>query len=162
MHGIAVRNNLKSLLTFELGSRIFSVCTSRFGSQSSNKWQLQSMTQLPKAEPAEIACNAFSSEPLPSDTSRMVLSFSFSFLSSFSKVRESSLMVSEGSAPLDSTKINGVRSSESAIVSSMSTGGGLANSSPIFQRTYDFIMNISFSGFTALTNSAFLNKSSWG
>jgi len=41
----------------------------------------------------------------------------------------------------------------------MLTGGGFANSSPIFQRTYDFIMNITFSGLTALMNSAFLNKS---
>jgi len=67
--------------------------------------------------------------------------------------------VSDGSAPFDKINIIGVRSSESAIVLNILTGGGLANWSPILTFTYFFIMNIIFSGLIALTSNAFLNIS---
>lgn len=74
--GMDVRNNLNSLLTLVFWSLNLSQSASKLTSQSSNKWQLHKMTQLPSLAPRWIACTALSSDPLPRESSRMFFSFS--------------------------------------------------------------------------------------
>lgn len=119
LHGIEVRNNLKSLLTLVLGSLSLSHCANNCTNQSSNKWQLHRITQFPSDAPRCIACTALSSDPDPKDNSLIYCDLSEEFLAM-------SFIESEGSAPFESIKIIGVLSSESSRIEFSLIGGGFA------------------------------------
>lgn len=151
LQGRAVRKSLNSEFTFMFdGSRTVSHSLSNSGNQSSNKWQLHRMTQVPSLFDVWMFLRAFSSLPLPKDKVMMSVSLPL--------VLASSLMVSPGSDPLPRMNIVGDRSSVSIYTSLSLTGGGYANDSPILSLIKNFMLNTTFSGLSALMIKHFFHS----
>ena len=146
--GMAESQSLKSGCT--VSASIVSQMTSSFGIHDSARWQFCKHTHMPSSIAFSIIASALGPWPWPSDTWSNRESISFSS-HSFSKS-------AIGSAPEESTKINGASTRDSEKQASRSNGGGSMNRWPSLPDTKSVTPSMNRSGRMQRITRSFWNS----